>query len=324
MAFQMFGQPQQAMTPEGISRQRQIAQALLQQGMDTSPVQHWSQGAARIAQALLGGYKNQQAEQAAMTLQKQEEAKAQAAKAEAAAKAQQEAQQPVYKYEGGQWWNVNPNLQNPLAVSQAVQKKDELTAYQKAQMEERRKDREWRQRQQQAGKIPNAVQTKNLESETAVANLTNALDQYDALVQKGGYAHLGGERDAVNTARTNIQMQMKELYNLGVLNGPDLELMNKMLVDPTYSLGATFNPLSEERGAGTVIANGIGDTLGLGTGIKDRVSANVKQLKDQFRSIVQQRLKTTGAPTAPTLQGPALDNRYQSMSDEDILRELGQ
>jgi len=29
---------------------------LLQQGTDTSPVQHWTQGAARVAQALLGGY----------------------------------------------------------------------------------------------------------------------------------------------------------------------------------------------------------------------------------------------------------------------------
>ena len=28
-------------------------------------------------------------------------------------------------------------------------------------------------------------------------------------------------------------MQMKELYNLGVLNGPDLDLMDQMIVDAT-------------------------------------------------------------------------------------------
>jgi hypothetical protein len=31
----------------------------------------------------------------------------------------------------------------------------------------------------------------------------------------------------------NLQLQLKELFNLGVLNGPDLELMNQVLVDPT-------------------------------------------------------------------------------------------
>jgi len=128
-----------------------IANALMQQGMDASPVQHWSQGLNRVAQALLGGYRGNQAEQAAMTLQKQEEAKAAAARAEAQRKAQMEAQQPVYKYEGGQWWNVNPNLQNPLAVSQATQKKDEMTAYQRAQLELRRKEQEWKMSQPKGG-----------------------------------------------------------------------------------------------------------------------------------------------------------------------------
>lgn len=35
----------------------------------------------------------------------------------------------------------------------------------------------------------------------------------------------------------NLQLQLKELFNLGVLNGPDLELMNEVLIDPT-SVGA--------------------------------------------------------------------------------------
>src|SRR4051794_17281324 len=35
---------------------RKIAYALMQQGMDTSPTQHWTQGLARLAQGALGGY----------------------------------------------------------------------------------------------------------------------------------------------------------------------------------------------------------------------------------------------------------------------------
>lgn len=43
-------------TPETLAQKRKIAEALLQQGMDTSPIQSWTQGAARIAQALSGNW----------------------------------------------------------------------------------------------------------------------------------------------------------------------------------------------------------------------------------------------------------------------------
>src|SRR5574343_1738805 len=37
------------------AERRKIAMLLMRQGMDTSPVAHWTQGAARVAQAMLGG-----------------------------------------------------------------------------------------------------------------------------------------------------------------------------------------------------------------------------------------------------------------------------
>jgi hypothetical protein len=43
-----------------------IALQLLKQGMDISPVQHWTQGAARLAQALTGGYLGNQLQQEQM------------------------------------------------------------------------------------------------------------------------------------------------------------------------------------------------------------------------------------------------------------------
>lgn len=49
------------MTPEEIARQREIAAALLQKGSDTSPVQHWTQGAARLADAFSGVMKERRA-----------------------------------------------------------------------------------------------------------------------------------------------------------------------------------------------------------------------------------------------------------------------
>lgn len=42
----------------------------------------------------------------------------------------------------------------------------------------------------------------------------------------------------------NLQLQLKELYNLGVLNGPDMGILEDVMLDPT-SIGAGFN--SNER-----------------------------------------------------------------------------
>lgn len=42
-------------TPQAVSSRRKIAEALMSQGMQTTPIQHWTQGAARLAQALVGG-----------------------------------------------------------------------------------------------------------------------------------------------------------------------------------------------------------------------------------------------------------------------------
>lgn len=52
------------MTPEQIARQREIASALLNQAGDTSPVAHWTQGAARVVNALGGVMKERQANKA--------------------------------------------------------------------------------------------------------------------------------------------------------------------------------------------------------------------------------------------------------------------
>ncbi|MDR7032438.1 phage tail tip lysozyme [Mesorhizobium sp. BE184] len=52
------------MTPEEIARQREIAGALLNQAGDTSPVGDWTQGAARVVNALGGVLKERRANQA--------------------------------------------------------------------------------------------------------------------------------------------------------------------------------------------------------------------------------------------------------------------
>lgn len=51
-------------TPEQVAREREIAAALMQGGMDYSPVDHWLQGAARASQGLVGGLKDTWANEA--------------------------------------------------------------------------------------------------------------------------------------------------------------------------------------------------------------------------------------------------------------------
>jgi hypothetical protein len=55
--------PQIVGSPESIARQRRIADALMQNGVDYSPIRSWTQGAARVAQAMLGGFENRELDQ---------------------------------------------------------------------------------------------------------------------------------------------------------------------------------------------------------------------------------------------------------------------
>lgn len=50
-------------TPKSVERKRKMAEAMMQSGMDTSPIGHWSQGAARMAQALVGGMSQRKLDQ---------------------------------------------------------------------------------------------------------------------------------------------------------------------------------------------------------------------------------------------------------------------
>ena len=64
----------------------------------------------------------------------------------------------------------------------------------------------------------------------------NALGQYRNMLAKTGTALFsGGDKDraALDSQYGAVQMALKEAFNLGVLNGPDLELLEKQLTRPT-------------------------------------------------------------------------------------------
>lgn len=59
MPFQ-WGPGGQALSPEELARRRRVADALLADGADTSPIGHWTEGAARMAQAGVGALQKRQ------------------------------------------------------------------------------------------------------------------------------------------------------------------------------------------------------------------------------------------------------------------------
>jgi hypothetical protein len=117
----------------------------------------------------------------------------------------------------------------------------------------------------------------------AYNNLDAALSDYQALITKGGISLMPGqESDAINQSRTNLQLQMKELYNLGVLNGPDLGLMQQMIFDPQVSV---FSPI-DAMGKLYSAAGGKGSAS-----IDARSKASITRVRSMLKNIRDNKTK---------------------------------
>jgi hypothetical protein len=62
--FFVWGDGGAALTPEEIAQRRKVEAALIGRGVDTSPVGHWTQGAARVADAIAGAFRRGQLDDA--------------------------------------------------------------------------------------------------------------------------------------------------------------------------------------------------------------------------------------------------------------------
>jgi hypothetical protein len=69
-----------------------------------------------------------------------------------------------------------------------------------------------------------------------------SVDNYESLLDKyGSEIWPGKPKEELASSYTDLLLEMKELYNLGVLNGPDLELMQKVITDPTSMSAQVFS-----------------------------------------------------------------------------------
>jgi muramidase (phage lysozyme) len=148
-----------------------------------------------------------------------------------------------------------------------------------------------------AQKPTEAQRNRSSSVEQAFSTITSELDRYAELVGKTGIEAKPGEaKDNLNTVRQGIMLQMKELFNLGVLNGPDLSLMERMIYDPVV------DPLKEGGVANLPDQIWTGVTGGAGARAKNSV-AELKRMLSNIKTSVDASVErqTPGAP--PTGDG---------------------
>ena len=129
------------------------------------------------------------------------------------------------------------------------------------------------------GGITTKMRNDAVAANQSFENLNSSLADYKKIVSEGGINYApGAYNDKLIQARTNLQLQMKELYNLGVLNGPDLGLMQQMIFDPSVSL---MNPIDAAGKIYSALGGPNSTSLNdRSTQSIDRVVAMLKTIRD--------------------------------------------
>jgi hypothetical protein len=83
-----------------------------------------------------------------------------------------------------------------------------------------------------------AVRTRAMNADAAYQSARAAIGRYVRLVEEGGTSMVPGTQyaDAVRIARQNLLLQLKDIFGLGALAGPDQAILESLLPDPTAAL----------------------------------------------------------------------------------------
>lgn len=151
--------------------------------------------------------------------------------------------------------------------------------------------------EKRAGNDTDALKIKH-----SLMSVMESLDDYDRIFASGGGAIMPGvQRDKLRKQRTAIQMQMKDLYNLGALQGPDMALLDSLMVDPT------------------AFGTNAADMIGLAD-LDERFKSNTAQLRDILKDLAAPRLREYGISVDDIAP---LRRPVQEMSDDEFLKSLG-
>jgi hypothetical protein len=124
--------------------------------------------------------------------------------------------------------------------------KNQITPYQQAQLNFDREKFEFEKGKAAIKPLPEGLNKQV----TGAVNLTDAIGDYQNKIKGFSVKDFASpdKRAEMGNLYNNMMLQAKEAYNLGVLNGPDYQILQKVVKDPTNitSLAFTNNALSKQ------------------------------------------------------------------------------
>ena len=142
------------------------------------------------------------------------------------------------------------------------------------------------------------LSTEQQKQVTGAQNTINAIQEFKNELENfdpRSFASLApAARSKIQTKYRNMQLQAKEAYNLGVLNGPDLTIIEQLVADPTAIRGAAIGK----------------------AGIQEQASELSRIIKD-MGNVASQKPKTTSEAKT---SAPAQNMPSMSAIDAEIAR----
>jgi hypothetical protein len=125
--------------------------------------------------------------------------------------------------------------------------KNQITPYQQAQLGMDREKLDFEKSKSAVKPLPEGLNKQV----TGSINLSDAITDYQAKIKGFGVKDFANpnKRAEMGNAYNNMMLQAKEAYNLGVLNGPDYEILQKVVRDPTNPSSLLFSNKALDRQA---------------------------------------------------------------------------
>jgi len=117
--------------------------------------------------------------------------------------------------------------------------KNQITPYQQAQLGMEREKFEFEKSKAAIKPLPEGLNKQV----TGAVNLTDAITDYQTKIKGFGFKDFANpdKRAEMGNLYNNMMLQAKEAYNLGVLNGPDYDILQRVVKDPTNVSSLAFS-----------------------------------------------------------------------------------
>jgi len=117
--------------------------------------------------------------------------------------------------------------------------KNQITPYQQAQLNFDREKFEFEKSKATTKPLPEGLNKQV----TGAVNLTDAIADYQTKIKGFGFKDFANpdKRAEMGNLYNNMMLQAKEAYNLGVLNGPDYDILQRVVKDPTNVSSLAFS-----------------------------------------------------------------------------------